>query len=230
MRIHKEGNTLIITSVVLFLIIATLLFYFFGIKIWTCLVSLIPFIFVVFFISFFRNPIRHPSGDDYKVTAPADGKIVIIQEVEEGEYFKKKVLQISVFMTFFNVHINWIPINGIVTFFKYHPGHYLAAWHPKSSTKNERTTVVFKNKDGQEVLCRQIAGLFARRVVCYAETGKEFKSGDELGFIKFGSRADVFIPLDSEIKVHIGDKVIGSETIIAELSHHQTDDSKHQYL
>ncbi len=218
MRIHKEGTTIIILGIISALIISSLLFFYFGIEVWTVLLSLIPIGFSIFFISFFRNPVRVQNGDDYKISAPADGEIVIIQEVEEGEYFKEKVLQISVFMTFFNVHVNWIPISGIISYFKYHPGNYVAAWHPKSSVKNERTTVVIKNKDGVEILCRQIAGLFARRVVCYAEKGKEVKSGEELGFIKFGSRADVFIPLGSKVCVKMGDKVVGSETIIAELN------------
>ncbi|MDY5823593.1 MAG: phosphatidylserine decarboxylase, partial [Candidatus Coprenecus sp.] len=137
------------------------------------------------------------------------------------EYFHDRRLQVSVFMSFFNVHINWAPITGIISFFRYHPGNYLAAWHPKSSTKNERTTIVLKNEDGTEVLCRQIAGLFARRVVCYAEYQKPFKAGEQIGFIKFGSRADLFLPLDTKINVKIGDKVTGSETIVAQLAKKQ---------
>lgn len=217
MRIHKEGNLIILTSVLFAAVIAGSLFYFNGVNVWTCIVSAIPIIFAVFFIAFFRDPVRHPVGDSHKVTAPADGKIVIIKEVEENEYFHDRRLQVSIFMSFFNVHINWAPISGIISFFRYHPGNYLAAWHPKSSTKNERTTIVLKNEDGTEVLCRQIAGLVARRVVCYAEYEKPFKAGEQIGFIKFGSRADLFLPLDTKINVKIGDKVVGSETIVAEL-------------
>lgn len=147
----------------------------------------------------------------------ADGKVVIIQEVEEPEYFHGRRLQISVFMSFFDVHVNWAPVSGTVSFYRYHRGSYLAAWHSKSSTKNERTTIVFKNEDGTEVLCRQIAGLFARRVVCYAEYDKKFKAGQQIGFIKFGSRADVFLPLGTKVNVSVGDKVRGAETVIAEL-------------
>lgn len=218
MTINKEGTSTILASFFFTAVIAFLLFRFSGVTAWTVSISAIPLILSIFFISFFREPVRHPSGDSHLVTAPADGKIVIIKEVEEPEYFQGKRLQVSVFMSFFNVHINWVPVTGSISFFKYHPGNYLVAWHPKSSTKNERTTVVFKTEDGTEVLCRQIAGLFARRVVCYAEFGKEMKSGEKLGFIKFGSRADLFLPLGTKVNVRIGDKVTGAETIVAELA------------
>ncbi len=219
MKIHKEGNTIILTSVFFTLLIGGLLFFLCGVKWWTILITFIPFALAVFMIAFFRDPKRTPTGDSHLVTAPADGEIVIIEEAMENEYFHDKRLQVSVFMTFFNVHINWAPISGVVSFFRYHRGKYLAAWHPKSSTKNERTTIVFRNEDGTEVLCRQIAGLFARRVVCYAEYDKSFTAGQQIGFIKFGSRADVFLPLGTKVNVKLGDKVVGSETIIAELEH-----------
>jgi len=218
MKVNKEGTSTILMSFIFTAVLATLLFHYCGVNHWTCIFSAIPLVISIFFISFFREPVRHPSGDSHLVTAPADGRIVIIKEVEEPEYFSGKRLQVSVFMSFFNVHINWVPITGKVSFFKYHPGNYLVAWHPKSSTKNERTTVVFKNEDGTEVLCRQIAGLFARRVVCYAEYEKPMTSGEKLGFIKFGSRADLFLPLGTKLNVKIGDKVTGSETVVAELS------------
>lgn len=219
MTINKEGTSTILISFLFTAVIAFLLFRFSGVNVWTIIVSAIPLLLSIFFLSFFREPVRHPAGDSHLVTAPADGKIVIIKEVEEPEYFHGKRLQVSVFMSFFNVHINWVPVTGSISFFKYHPGNYLVAWHPKSSTKNERTTVVFKNEDGTEVLCRQIAGLFARRVVCYAEFGKNMNSGEKLGFIKFGSRADLFLPLGTKVNVKIGDKVTGAETIVAELAH-----------
>ena len=218
MRIHKEGTMMIVMSFVFALIIGGSLFYFNGVKIWTCAITFIPVGFAVFFIAFFRDPVRVPAGDGHKVSAPADGKIVIVKEVEENEYFHSRMLQISVFMSFFNVHINWAPISGKVAFFRYHRGNYLAAWHPKSSTKNERTTIVIRNEDGTEVLCRQIAGLFARRVVCYAEFDKDFSAGEQIGFIKFGSRADVFLPIGTKVNVKPGDIVKGAETIIAELA------------
>ncbi|HIZ86443.1 MAG TPA: phosphatidylserine decarboxylase family protein [Candidatus Coprenecus stercoravium] len=217
MKIHREGAPIIILSLVFALILGGPCFYLGAHPALSWILTLIPVGFAVFFMCFFRDPKRTPTGDSHKVTAPADGKIVIIQEVEEPEYFNDRRLQISVFMSFFNVHINWAPISGIVSFFRYHRGNYLAAWHPKSSTKNERTTIVFKNEDGTEVLCRQIAGLFARRVVCYAEYDKPFKAGQQIGFIKFGSRADVFLPLGTKVNVNVGDKVTGSETVIAEL-------------
>lgn len=218
MKIHKEGGSIITMSFVFALILGGGSFYFGGSTVLSWILTAIPVGFGIFFICFFRDPKRTPTGDSRKVTAPADGKIVIIQEVDENEYFHDRRLQVSVFMSFFNVHINWAPISGIVSFFRYHRGNYLAAWHPKSSTKNERTTIVFKNEDGTEVLCRQIAGLFARRVVCYAEYEKTFKAGEQIGFIKFGSRADVFLPIGTKVNVSIGDKVTGSETVIAELA------------
>ena len=216
MKIHKEGAPIIIMSLI-FALLGGTSFYFGAPKVLSWCLTLIPVGFAIFFMCFFREPRRTPTGDSHKVTAPADGKVVIIQEVEEPEYFQGKRLQISVFMSFFNVHVNWAPISGTVSFFRYHRGNYLAAWHPKSSTKNERTTIVFRNEDGTEVLCRQIAGLFARRVVCYAEYDKVFRAGEQIGFIKFGSRADVFLPVGTKVNVKVGDKVTGAETIIAEL-------------
>ena len=217
MKIHKEGWPLIIMSLVFALILGGTSFCFGAPPVLYWILTFIPVGFAIFFLCFFRDPKRTPTGDSHLITAPADGKVVIIQEVEEPEYFQGRRLQISVFMSFFNVHINWAPVSGAVSFFRYHRGSYLAAWHPKSSTKNERTTIVFKNEDGTEVLCRQIAGLFARRVVCYAEYDKQFKAGEQIGFIKFGSRADVFLPLGTKVNVKVGDKVTGSETVIAEL-------------
>ena len=218
MKIHKEGTAIIAISFVLALVLGGGSFCLHLPSVLSWILTVIPIGFGIFFICFFRDPVRTPKGDSHKVTAPADGKIVIIEEVDEPEYFHDRRLQISVFMSFFNVHINWAPINGIVSFFRYHRGNYLAAWHPKSSTKNERTTIVLKNEDGTEVLCRQIAGLFARRVVCYAEYRKPFKAGQQIGFIKFGSRADVFLPLGTKVNVKLGDKVTGAETVIATLS------------
>lgn len=217
MKISKEGFSSIIITLTVTMLISVLLFHLTGPTIFTCIFTGVLFLLVVFLLSFFREPVRHPAGDTHQITAPADGTIVIIKEVEEPEYFHGKRLQVSVFMSVFNVHINWVPVSGRISFYKYHPGHYLVAWHPKSSTKNERTTVVFRNEDGTEVMCRQIAGLLARRVVCYAEFDKEMAAGEKLGFIKFGSRADLFLPLGTKLNVKIGDKVTGSETIIAEL-------------
>lgn len=217
MKIHKEGYASIF---IVFLVSAGISYLCLDLLNYHAAAWIIPiilFAFALFVVSFFRVPVRMPKGNNYDVSAPADGKIVIIQEVEEPEYFQGKRLQVSIFMSFFNVHANWFPITGLISFYKYHPGNYLAAWHPKSSTKNERTTIVLKNEDGTEVLCRQIAGLCARRVVCYAKKDKCFNAGDEIGFIKFGSRADLFLPLGTEVLVKKGDKVIGAETIVARL-------------
>jgi len=217
MKICKEGYSSILITLIITALIFLLLFHLTGPSLFTYIFTGALLLLVIFLLSFFREPVRHPIGDSHLVTAPADGKIVIIKEVEEPEYFHGKRLQVSVFMSVFNVHINWVPVRGKVSFYKYHPGNYLVAWHPKSSTKNERTTVVFRNEDGTEIMCRQIAGLLARRVVCYAEFEKHMNAGEKLGFIKFGSRADLFLPIGTKLNVSIGDKVTGAETIMAEL-------------
>lgn len=217
MHIHKEGIKTILSTLILSVAICVILLHFCHFSTLAWVISSIVIIFTLFILTFFRVPDRVHNGSGNLISAPADGKIVIIKEVEENEYFKGKAIQVSVFMTFFNVHVNWYPVSGEIVYYKYHPGKYVAAFYSKSSEKNERTTVVIKNDDGKEVLCRQIAGLFARRVVCYASKGKRISAGDEEGFIKFGSRADVFLPLDAVIKVKLGDKVIGGESILAEI-------------
>ncbi|MFM1912329.1 MAG: Phosphatidylserine decarboxylase, partial [Bacteroidota bacterium] len=164
---------------------------------------------------FFRVPVRTTRLNDDLIIAPADGKVVVIEEVIETEYFNDKRRQVSIFMSPLNVHINFNPISGIVKYFKYHPGKYLVAWHPKSSTENERTTYVVESDNGQPVLFRQIAGALAKRICWYAEEGERVVQGNEFGFIKFGSRIDIFLPLDAEICVEIGDKPVGGETVIA---------------
>ena len=165
---------------------------------------------------FFRNPIRLTTLDSQTVVAPADGKIVAIEEVEEGEYFKDRRLQVSIFMSPANVHVNRHPISGTVKYIKYHPGKYLVAWHPKSSEKNEHNSVVIED-EGVEILIRQIAGALARRIVSYIDEGDEVTQGNELGFIKFGSRVDLFLPIDANIEVLMQQKVKGGETVIAYL-------------
>lgn len=174
---------------------------------------------VVFFlvVQFFRVPSRVVHQSDRQIVAPCDGKVVVIEEVVESEYFKGPRRQISIFMSPINVHINWNPISGVIQYFKYHPGLYLVAWHPKSSTENERTTVVIRNKEGVEVLFRQIAGAAARRIRWYVKEGDKVEQSTEMGFIKFGSRVDLFLPLDADIKVNLQDKTVGSVTVIAEL-------------
>lgn len=170
----------------------------------------------LFFLQFFRNPKRSTPIDESKVYSPADGKVVIIKEVFEKEYFKDQRIQVSIFMSPLNVHCNRNPISGIVSYFKYHPGKYLVAWHPKSSELNERNTVVTKHKDGQELLYRQIAGAVARRIVCYVDKGDSVTQGEEYGFIKFGSRVDLFFPIGTKINLELGQKTVAGETVIAE--------------
>src|SRR4051812_4000467 len=168
-------------------------------------------------LQFFRHPAREIKQGDGLLIAPADGKVVVIEETTENEYFKDKRLQVSIFMSPINVHVNRYPIGGVVSFFKYHPGKFLAAWEPKSSTDNERTTIVVKNEKGTEILFRQIAGALARRIVWYCKEGDKAEQCGEMGFIKFGSRVDLFLPLGTKVDVKIGDKVRGSQTIIAEI-------------
>ena len=174
-------------------------------------------LFFITILQFFRNPKRHTRHNDRQVIAPVDGKVVVIEEVEETEYFKEKRLQVSIFMSPINVHVTRYPISGSVLFSKYHPGKYLVAWHPKASTENERTTIVIENKTFGKVLYRQIAGALARRIVNYAKEGQMVTQGTDAGFIKFGSRVDLFLPLDTNIKVKLNQKVKGGECIVAEL-------------
>ena len=174
-------------------------------------------IFLILILQFFRNPKRKTQHNDKQVLSPVDGKVVVIEEVQENEYFKDKRIQVSVFMSPVNVHVTRYPIGGKVVFSKYHPGKYLVAWHPKASEENERTTVVVENAYFGKVLHRQIAGALAKRIVNYAKENQEVIQGSESGFIKFGSRVDVFLPLDAQIKVELNQKVRGGESIIAEM-------------
>ena len=172
--------------------------------------------FLIIVLQFFRNPKRVTEINDTQIIAPVDGKVVVVEEVEEPEYFKGKRLQVSIFMSPINVHVTRYALNGTVKYSKYHPGKYLVAWHPKASTENERTTIVVENKVFGEVLYRQIAGAFAKRIVNYAEEGEEVIQGSDAGFIKFGSRVDIFLPLNTKLTVKIGDKVKGGVQVIAE--------------
>jgi phosphatidylserine decarboxylase len=178
---------------------------------------LVSVIFYLLILQFFRNPVFAIIQNTKHVLAPADGKVVVIEETEEKEYFKSRKKQISIFMSPVNVHVNRAPVSGVISFFKYHPGKYLVAWHPKSSLENERTTVAVKMQNGAEILFRQIAGALARRIKWYVKEGQAIEQGEEFGFIKFGSRVDVFLPLDAEITVKVGDITKGGRTIIAEL-------------
>lgn len=213
--IHREGFGIILgTTVVLALIVGALIY--FKSPQWLQITALIiSTIMLGLVLQFFRNPSRVTPVDLAHIIAPCDGKVVVIEEVEEPEYFKDKRLQISIFMSPLNVHVNRNPIGGTVSFAKYHPGKYLVAWHPKSSTLNERTTVVIKDDLNREVLFRQIAGAVARRIRYYVKTGMKVKQGDEMGFIRFGSRMDVFLPIGTQVNVKIGDKTVGGETVLA---------------
>ncbi|QDK77129.1 phosphatidylserine decarboxylase family protein [Spirosoma sp. KCTC 42546] len=219
MRLHREGNTIMLTTG-LVLLALNLLAYFYLFSdnpTATTLLGVVSLVLFLLVVQFFRIPNRLLTTGDTQVIAPADGKVVVIEETNEGEYFKDRRRQVSIFMSPLNVHVNRNPVSGIVRYFKYFPGKYLVAWHPKSSTENERTTVVIQTANGVEVLLRQIAGAVARRIIWYVKEGQPVKQGDEFGFIKFGSRVDVFLPLDAEIKVNIGDVTKGGVTVIAEL-------------
>lgn len=215
MKFHKEGYTSLALVVLFIFIINATADYFDAnqyVKWFLYLISAFLFITIV---QFFRSPKKVITLDESAILCPADGKVVVIEETEETEYFNDRRLQVSIFMSPVNVHVNRNPISGIVSYFKYHPGKFLVAWHPKSSTENERTTVVVKKNNGVEVLFRQIAGALARRIVWYVKEGDKVQQGEEFGFIKFGSRVDVFLPIGTKVTVNIGEKVIGGKTVIA---------------
>jgi phosphatidylserine decarboxylase len=216
MTIHKEGYKIIAVSFLLIGALVVIVNLIFPSQ------SLIHYLFytscIVFYgliVSFFRIPYRKIILNDNQILCPADGEVVVIEEVEETEFFHEKRLQVSVFMSPLNVHCNRYPVSGFVKYFKYHPGLYLVAWHPKSSTENERTTVVVEDSHGRKILVRQIAGAVARRIVCYSKEGDSCIQGEDLGFIKFGSRVDLFLPLDVKINVQLKQKVKGGIDVIA---------------
>lgn len=218
MRFHKEGwPSLFVVGLFSAIMIGIARNFFpdFAIARWFAYV-LSAFLLLVI-LQFFRHPRRKHTLGDNLIIAPADGKVVVIEETTENEYFKDKRLQLSIFMSPTNVHVNRYPIGGTVSFFKYHPGKFLVAWDPKSSTDNERTTVVVKHKQGQEILFRQIAGALARRIVWYCKEGDEAKQCQQMGFIKFGSRVDLFLPIGTKLNVKIGDVVKGSQSVVAEI-------------
>ncbi|NQV74767.1 MAG: phosphatidylserine decarboxylase family protein [Bacteroidetes bacterium] len=218
MTIHKEGYTSIALCILFIFVLNALVHYLLPDTAWFIwLIYILSFALFVIILQFFRSPAITVVMNDQHVICPADGKVVVIEETEETEFLKDKRIQVSVFMSPINVHINRNPIAGIVNYYRYHPGKFLVAWHPKSSTENERTTVVIENKAGVSVLFRQIAGALARRIVCYSKEGQEAVQGEEFGFIKFGSRVDLFLPVGTEIKVGLGDTVKGGVTVLAHL-------------
>ena len=220
MRINKEGYKIIGISGA----VCLLIWWFFyrmlvnesGVALlWGGTIFLLLFWF--FIVAFFREPRRVRIHDADLVFAPCDGRVVVTEVVKETEYLQEEMLQISIFMSITNVHMNWVPVGGTVEYFKYHPGRFLVAWHPKSSTENERTTTVVKMPTGQRVLFRQVAGLIARRIISYMKVGNPVEQNSVCGFIKFGSRIDILIPKESELLVEIGDPTVGSQTPIARL-------------
>ncbi len=219
MTIHKEGYpTIALTTLFLLVLNGATAYFLPEATLLRQLVIVVSVLFALIILQFFRSPKRVTPINPKHVIAPADGKVVVIEEVVETEYFKAPRKQVSIFMSPVNVHVNRNPVSGVVKFFKYHPGKYLVAWHPKSSTENERTTVVVQNQHGTEVLFRQIAGALARRICWYVKEGDAVTQGEEFGFIKFGSRVDIFLPLDAKILVKLDDKPVSGETVIAELA------------
>ncbi|MEP2056242.1 phosphatidylserine decarboxylase family protein [Maribacter litoralis] len=212
---HREGQKIILFSFLLIGVSIILAHFFIDIAWLKLTVQILGLILLIIILQFFRNPKRLAIKDFNEILSPVDGKVVVIEEVEEKEYFKDKRKQVSIFMSPVNVHVTRYPASGSITFSKYHPGKYLVAWHPKSSEENERTTVVIKTPKFGEILYRQIAGALARRIVNYAEVGESVQQGDDAGFIKFGSRVDLFLPLDCQINVKLNQKVKGAGTCIA---------------
>ena len=220
MKINKEGYKIITVSGVCLAALWTLAYYMVEAHehMWLLILLSLMFLMLWFFIvSFFREPRRIKIHDDDLVFSPCDGRVVVTEIVEDSEYFHGKRLQVSIFMSVTNVHINWFPVGGVVKYFKYHPGRFLVAWHPKSSTDNERTTTVVQTRKGVEVLFRQIAGFVARRIVSYVKVDEQVHQNDKCGFIKFGSRIDILLPTNAELLVEIGDRVVGTQTPIARI-------------
>jgi len=217
MTIHREGRTLLFVLLVILFAINWGISGFFPQPVIQNIVIGISIIFYLLILQFFRIPVFKIEKNEKQILAPADGKVVVIEETEETEYLKGKRKQISIFMSPINVHVNRMPVTGSISYFKHHPGKYLVAWHPKSSTENERTTVVAKMKDGTEILFRQIAGALARRIKWYVKEGQTLEQGDEFGFIKFGSRVDIYLPLNAKVKVSVDQVTKGGKTVIAEL-------------
>ncbi len=216
--IHREGIKISILVFLALAVLNILLLLSAGSSLPVLVFLVVSSVFMVFILYFFRDPKRSASFNGGTIYSPADGEVVVVEKTYEEEYFKDRRIQVSVFMSVWNIHINWFPVAGLLSYYKYHPGKYLVARHPKSSTLNERNTAVIRTDEGKEILVRQIAGAVARRIISYAEKDKKVSAGDEMGFIRFGSRVDVFLPPDSKILVRPGQKVRGLHTTLAELS------------
>lgn len=213
MTLHKEGIKSLVLAFTLFVVINAAAWYFFPGP-WAQIVTVLTIVPLAVVINFFRRPSRHKVKADGLVVAPCDGTVVTIEEVFEPEVLKCQTLQVSIFMSPFNVHINWFPVSGTVDYYRHHDGRKMAAYLPKSSTDNERSTVVITTKDGQKILARQVAGAMARRVVTYVKEGQQVEQSEEMGFIKFGSRVDLYLPIGTKVDVKLKDSVIGSQTVI----------------
>lgn len=219
MKIHQEGQNILIILCIILLILNSLIHYFINIHYVSIPFLVISIIFFLLVLNFFRSPKRHYKGDiENSIVAPADGTIVAVEEVMENEYFHDKRIQVSIFMSIFNVHANWFPVNGTVKHVSHNNGRFMAAYLPKSSTENERSAVVITTKNGVDVLARQIAGALARRIVTYAKVGEKCHVDEQMGFIKFGSRVDVYLPVGTEVLIEMDQKVTGNQTPIARLS------------
>ena len=218
MTIHKEGRKILFVLLIILFGINFLIYSMYPAQVVLHNIVIgVSILLYILILQFFRSPKIITDINDKHIIAPADGKVVVIENTTETEYFNDRRKQISIFMSPVNVHVNRSPVAGVVKFFKYHAGKYLVAWHPKSSTENERTTLVVETKDGLEVLFRQIAGAVARRIKCYVKEGDRLAQGGEFGFIKFGSRVDIFLPLDAEVTVKVNDKTVAGKTVIAAL-------------
>lgn len=219
MKIHREGTNILAILFAMLTVICLLAWMFIGQRLIPSIFTGIAIVLFLLVLNFFRSPRRHFRGNrDRVVVSSVDGTVVALEKTYESEYLQREVIQLSVFMTIFNVHANWFPVDGTVELVRHHSGRFLSAYLPKSSTENERSTVVIRTDNGQEILVRQVAGAVARRIVTYAEPGEHYSIEDHLGFIKFGSRVDIYLPLDTEILVKIGDKTVGGITEIARLA------------
>lgn len=218
-RIHEEGTKAILITLTVVAATVILVNWFWPSQsVWHCFLYAFEFVVLILTVRFFRVPIwRKTTLAKDAVLSPADGKVAANEVVMEDEYFHDKRRQVSIFMSIYNVHVNFFPFDGEVTYYKYHPGKFLVAFNPKSSSDNEHNTIILKDRKGREIMVRQIAGFVARRIVCDLQAGDESVVGEELGMIRFGSRVDVFLPLDAEVKVKIGDRTVGKETVLATL-------------
>lgn len=218
MNLHKEGYKIIPIAAIILGLLYALLYWLIPFQIVQIILAVAAVVFFILIVRFFRDPEFPMELNNNQIIAPADGKVVVIEETEESEYLKEKRIQVSIFMSPLNVHVNRSPIAGIISYFKYHPGKFLVAWHPKSSTDNERTSIGIKHPSGVEIMMRQVAGAVARRICFYSENGNSVEQGEKFGFIRFGSRIDLYLPLDADIKVKIGDISYGGKTVVAELA------------